>query len=302
MAAALGYSLLDLFRENKTGERAPSYVPDDQDTVPHFTISEINEGKETKNTVKCPFKHGLGTYAVTVEGTAMSASYSISQTYPEGSIIFVDPSLASKVKHMDIVAATLPDSGNAFTFRRLQIEAGQQYLVPINPQFPPMIDRPFKNNWQGDWRAAATIAVDQTARMRHINKTIRANKETLMRQIIIVLLSLAPFVAQAGSVNVCTDADGNKTFQSMPCAQGTKADVKVIETTAPSTHTVYDPSAKAAAYEQMRSDNAKRQLDRDIRRTENKIVDYRNKMQRERRCCARKRALNNNRCRMGKQH
>lgn len=144
MAAALGYSLLDLFRENKTGERAPSYVPDDQDTVPHFTISEINEGKETKNTVKCPFKHGLGTYAVTVEGTAMSASYSISQTYPEGSIIFVDPSLASKVKHMDIVAATLPDSGNAFTFRRLQIEAGQQYLVPINPQFPPMIDRPFK--------------------------------------------------------------------------------------------------------------------------------------------------------------
>jgi len=74
----------------------------------------------------------------------MSATYSVRQTYPDRCIIFIDPTLADKVEHMDVVAATLPDSGNAFTFRRLQIEAGQQYLVPINPQFPPMIDRPFK--------------------------------------------------------------------------------------------------------------------------------------------------------------
>lgn len=144
MAAALGYSLFDLFREDKTGERMPSYISGDQDTVPHLTIREINEGKATKDTVKCPFKHGLGTYAVTVEGTAMSASYSVSQTYPEGSIIFVDPTLANKVQHMDIVPVTLPESSNMFAFRRLQIEAGQQYLVPINPQFPPMIGVPFK--------------------------------------------------------------------------------------------------------------------------------------------------------------
>ena len=115
-----------------------------------------------------------------------------------------------------------------------------------------------------------------------------------MRQAILLLLSLTPFVAQAGSVNVCTDADGNKTFQSMPCAQGTKADVKIIETTAPSTHTVYDPSAKTAAYNKMRADNERRQLDRDIRRTENKIVDYRNKMQRELSLLRKKKSFANN--------
>src|SRR5690554_5050265 len=27
------------------------------DTVPHFTVSEINSGVNTKKTVKCPFKH-----------------------------------------------------------------------------------------------------------------------------------------------------------------------------------------------------------------------------------------------------
>jgi len=111
--------------------------------VPHYTVEQLNAGAATKNTVKCPFKHGPGTFAVTVEGPAMSATYSARQTYPDGSIIFVDPTLEDKVEHMDIVAATLPDSKDAFTFRRLQIEAGQSYLVPINPQFPPMLDRPF---------------------------------------------------------------------------------------------------------------------------------------------------------------
>lgn len=118
-------------------------TPDSPYSVPLFSIEQVNNNSATTKTVICPFEHGPGTFAVTVEGTAMSATYSVSQTYPDGCIIFIDPTLASKVEHMDVVAATLPDSKDAFTFRRLQFEAGQSYLVPINPQFPPMLDRPF---------------------------------------------------------------------------------------------------------------------------------------------------------------
>src|SRR5690554_2904162 len=98
--------------------------------------------------------------------------------------------------------------------------------------------------------------------------------------IVLLLLSFGAYTATATTVHVCTDADGKKSFQDKPCDEGLKADTKTIETNT-SSMSSYDPSAKTAAYQQMRSDNERRQLDRNIKRSENKIVDYRNNMQRE---------------------
>ena len=102
-----------------------------------------------------------------------------------------------------------------------------------------------------------------------------------MRHLLLASLLSSFGAANAATVHVCTDADGKKSFQTMPCAQGVKADIKIIETTPSQSPGTYDPSAKAAAYQQMRSDNERRQAGRDIRRSENRIVDYRNNMQRE---------------------
>jgi|SRR5690554_782402 len=99
--------------------------------------------------------------------------------------------------------------------------------------------------------------------------------------ILLLLLSFGVFTVNATSVHVCTNADGKKSFQDQPCDAGLKADIKTIKTTPSQTSTMYDPSAKTTAYNQMRSDNERRQLDRDIKRSENRIVDYRNNMQRE---------------------
>ena len=115
-----------------------------------------------------------------------------------------------------------------------------------------------------------------------------------MIRLIVLLLPIHFFTANAATVHVCTDADGKKSFQDQPCDAGLKADIKTIETTPSQTSIMYDPSAKTAAYNQMRSDNQRRQLNRDIRRSENRIVDYRNNMQRELSLLRKKKSYANN--------
>lgn len=99
-----------------------------------------------------------------------------------------------------------------------------------------------------------------------------------MKYLITLLLSLGAYTASAATVHVCTDADGKKSFQDKPCKQGLKAETKVMETD-PNLRSTYDPTAKTTAYQQMRAENNRLQLDRDIRRSENKILEHTRKMQ-----------------------
>lgn len=112
--------------------------------VPLYSIQELNQKKQASKVIVCPVVSSENTYAVIVEGDAMQADYSVSPIYPTGSVIFIDPSQSHEAGHMDIVAVTLPESSDLFSFRRLQVEDGQRYLTPINPKYPPMVGVPFK--------------------------------------------------------------------------------------------------------------------------------------------------------------
>lgn len=55
------------------------------------------------------------------------------RSYPEGSIIFVDPEV--KAAPGDSVIAMVPETLD-ITFKILSEDAGRMYLRPLNPQYP----------------------------------------------------------------------------------------------------------------------------------------------------------------------
>ncbi|MFP5338448.1 MAG: LexA family protein, partial [Gammaproteobacteria bacterium] len=81
----------------------------------------------------CPDPIGPRGFALRVEGDSMTSPYPGSETYPHGTIIYVDPDLAHKSG--DPVIAKLPSSNSA-TFKIFIEDAGQLYLKPLNPQHP----------------------------------------------------------------------------------------------------------------------------------------------------------------------
>ena len=100
-----------------------------------------------------------------------------------------------------------------------------------------------------------------------------------MRYIALVLAVQAG-MAGAGQMYVCTDAEGKKSFQAMPCAGAVSSEVRTYEA-APAAGDSYRPSTGSAVYQQMRSDNRRAQLQRDIRKSELQIEKYQNQMQAE---------------------
>lgn len=103
-----------------------------------------------------------------------------------------------------------------------------------------------------------------------------------MRYLLMALM-LQIGTAGAAQVHVCTGADGKKTFQSMPCS-GSAAVAEVKE------YKVAPPSEAAGdnrlttdnpIYQQMKADNRRAQLERDIKKAERNIEKYRQKMDAE---------------------
>lgn len=79
-------------------------------------------------------KVGPRAYALRVVGDSMENPNG-RPTYPQGSIIIVDPD--REPRHGNAVIVRLEDSKEA-TFKQLIVEGGVQYLKPLNPRYPIM--------------------------------------------------------------------------------------------------------------------------------------------------------------------
>lgn len=90
---------------------------------------EIHDGETW---LSCPVAISDSGFALKVMGDSMT-NPGPGRSYPTGSIIFVDPEAETKAG--DRVIARLPRTNEA-TFKVLVEDAGQQYLRPINPQYP----------------------------------------------------------------------------------------------------------------------------------------------------------------------
>lgn len=82
--------------------------------------------------VTSPFKCSKHAFALKVKGDSMTAPTGAEQSYAEGSVIIVDPTIEATNK--SLVVARL-ESSNEATFKRLVI-GDTKYLQPLNPQFP----------------------------------------------------------------------------------------------------------------------------------------------------------------------
>lgn len=87
--------------------------------------------------VPCPAPHSSNTYALVVEGDSMTAP--VGRSYPEGSIIFVDPEQAGSANTGDRIIAKL-NGQNAVTFKQLAYDGSRPYLKALNPNHPPVFD------------------------------------------------------------------------------------------------------------------------------------------------------------------
>lgn len=110
-------------------------------------------------------------------------------------------------------------------------------------------------------------------------------------KVLFMLVFAGVSASSAGPVHVCTDADGNKTFQQMPCEAGAKAELKEYK---PAMVGTVAPTA-GGSYQDMHRFNSKEQLKRDVRKSENRIVQYQQYMQAELAALQnKKRSANNN--------
>jgi len=81
----------------------------------------------------CPSRHSARTYALRVVGDSMTSQNPSERSYPNGTIIFVDPEKAVEIGSRVIVR--LPNSSDV-TFKTYTMDAGVPYLMPINSRYP----------------------------------------------------------------------------------------------------------------------------------------------------------------------
>lgn len=81
----------------------------------------------------CPDKIGPRGFALRVEGDSMTSPFPGAESYPRGTVIFVDPDVACE--NGDPVIAKIPSSNEA-TFKIFVREGASFFLKPLNPQYP----------------------------------------------------------------------------------------------------------------------------------------------------------------------
>ncbi|MFG8479014.1 LexA family protein [Pseudomonas aeruginosa] len=81
----------------------------------------------------CPDRIGPRGFALRVDGDSMTSPYPGSESYPKGTVIFVDPDVEAQSGD-PVIAKLHPD--NEATFKMFVRESGRLYLKPLNPQYP----------------------------------------------------------------------------------------------------------------------------------------------------------------------
>jgi SOS-response transcriptional repressor LexA len=97
-------------------------------------VVDVYRPGEGEKPVYTTRKVGSRAYALRVVGDSMENPNG-RPTYPQGSIIIVDPD--REPIHGSPVIVRLEDSKQA-TFKQLVIEGGVRYLKPLNPRYPIM--------------------------------------------------------------------------------------------------------------------------------------------------------------------
>lgn len=87
---------------------------------------------DAENWLPCPTAHSPMTFALRVAGESMTSPHPGEKSYPEGTIIYIDPD--KPVTNGCRVVAYLPER-NSYTFKKYVEDAGVAYLKPLNPTF-----------------------------------------------------------------------------------------------------------------------------------------------------------------------
>lgn len=99
-----------------------------------------NHGSFTKddaiNWLPCPVSHSKMTFALRVEGDSMTSPYPNDKSYPDGTVIYVDPE--KSIFNGCRVVAFLTTQ-HAYTFKRFVEDFGRKYLKPLNPSYETIL-------------------------------------------------------------------------------------------------------------------------------------------------------------------
>jgi SOS-response transcriptional repressor LexA len=85
----------------------------------------------------CPLDLGENGFVLRVRGTSMTAPAEARHTFPEGTLLFVNPEIEAVPGKFVIVAR----NGNEATFKKLTIEEGELFLEALNPAWQPRYTR-----------------------------------------------------------------------------------------------------------------------------------------------------------------
>ncbi|WP_444914658.1 helix-turn-helix domain-containing protein [Microbulbifer sp. TRSA007] len=94
---------------------------------------DLFEPGDAEDWIPCPSNHSDRTFALRVQGDSMTSPYPGQKSYPEGTIVFVDPD-KPLINGCRVIAKL---NGEA-TFKTYAEDMGHIYLRPINPTYAPM--------------------------------------------------------------------------------------------------------------------------------------------------------------------
>ncbi|HGT3140149.1 TPA: LexA family transcriptional regulator [Pseudomonas aeruginosa] len=96
-------------------------------------VIDVYATGDAEEWMPCPDRIGPRGFALRVEGDSMTSPFPGSESYPRGTVIFVDPDIEAKTGD-PVIARLHPD--NEATFKMFVRESGRLYLKPLNPQYP----------------------------------------------------------------------------------------------------------------------------------------------------------------------
>lgn len=133
-----GWLDTDRISSDKPANEVQYEIPN---AVPLILWDQVKNAEDQKlaTMIPCPTDHGPRTFATRVNDNTMTSQ--MGRSYPEESIIYIDPDRASEVKSGDRVLALI--EGEIPTFKLYGEADGARYLQSINLQYP-IITREFE--------------------------------------------------------------------------------------------------------------------------------------------------------------